>query len=66
MVFSTNQAFKWLGLVWGDYDGQTFVKRDPVKSTAFFSLESILVGLCCMHPFGCLSFKNIFEQFNRL
>lgn len=36
MVFNTNQAFKWLSLVWGDYDGQAFVKRDPIKSTALF------------------------------
>ena len=34
MVFNTNQAFKLLGFVYGDYDGQKFVKagflRDPV------------------------------------
>ena len=33
MVFNTNFAFKILPFVWGDYDGETFVKSGRLKAT---------------------------------
>ena len=33
MVFNTNQAFKLFIFVWGDYDGETFGKRNFASYT---------------------------------
>ena len=48
MVFKTNQAFKWITYVWGDFDGETFVKRGFFRSTIPFLWASFIwIHLVC-------------------